>query len=267
MPARKYVDLVLNNIGKEINSTALRTRSTTCPLPCTPSWLPEAREETRHRAADRLWELACVAEPDSDAQLQLLQAFINQTRTEEQYDNVQRLFEGELTLEGLDIDADLRWNLVCRLATGGRFSAEQIAAELENDNTANGQQYAAQAYASIPTAEAKAEYWNKIMVTGELSNMIQALRYFRFQVRQARVRLPSTMSRTSSRLRVFGVRVRTRFPCRLLRMYPSEPTAELLERTEAYLASLPEDAAALYRQIAEARDGVARALKVQAADI
>ena len=36
-------------------------------------------------------------------------------------------------------------------------------------------------------------------------------------------------------------------------MYPSEPTAELLERTEAYLASLPEDAAALYRQIAEAR--------------
>ena len=50
-------------------------------------------------------------------------------------------------------------------------------------------------------------------------------------------------------------------------MYPSVPTAELLERTEAYLASLPKDAAALYRQIAEARDGVARALKVQAADI
>ena len=75
-------------------------------------------------------------------------------------------------MTGLDIDADLRWNLVCRLATGGRFSAEQIAAELENDNTANGQQYAAQAYASI-RREAKAEYWNKIMVTGELSNMIQ----------------------------------------------------------------------------------------------
>jgi len=48
---------------------------------------------------------------------------------------------------------------------------------------------------------------------------------------------------------------------------PPEPPAELLERTETYLASLPEDAAALRRQIAEARDGVARALKVQAADI
>ena len=152
---------------------------------------PEAREETRHRAADRLWELACVAEPDSDAQLQLLQAFINQTRTEDQYNNVQRLFEGELTLEGLDIDADLRWNLVCRLATGGRFSvrADRLR-ELENDNTANGQQYAAQAYASIPTAEAKAEYWEQDHGDRRAVEHDSALRYFRFQVRQARADCP-----------------------------------------------------------------------------
>ena len=172
MPARKYVDLVLNNIGKETNSTALRTQINNLSATLHSFVAPEAREETRHRAADRLWELACVAEPDSDAQLQLLQAFINQTRTEEQYDNVQRLFEGELTLESLDIDADLRWNLVCRLATGGRFSAEQIAAERR---TTHRERSAVRrsGYASIPTAEAKAEYWNKIMVTGELSNMIQ----------------------------------------------------------------------------------------------
>ena len=228
---------------------------------------PNAREETRNLTTDRLWELACVAEPDSDAQLQLLQAFINQTRTEDQYNNVQRLFEGELTLEGLDIDADLRWNLVCRLATGGRFSAEQIAAELENDNTANGQQYAAQAYASIPTAEAKAEYWNKIMVTGELSNMIQ-----RYAISGFKSGKPELIAQYDEPYfeQIEGIwRSRSHeISMQIIGgMYPSEPTAELLERTEAYLASLPEDAAALYRQIAEARDGVARALKVQAADI
>ena len=267
MPARKYVDLVLNNIGKETNSTALRTQINNLSATLHSFVAPEAREETRHRAADRLWELACVAEPDSDAQLQLLQAFINQTRTEEQYDNVQRLFEGELTLEGLDIDADLRWNLVCRLATGGRFSAEQIAAELENDNTANGQQYAAQAYASIPTAEAKAEYWNKIMVTGELSNMIQ-----RYAISGFKSGKPELIAQYDEPYfeQIEGIwRSRSHeISMQIIGgMYPSEPTAELLERTEAYLASLPEDAAALYRQIAEARDGVARALKVQAADI
>ena len=267
MPARKYVDLVLNNIGKETNSTALRTQINNLSATLHSFVAPEAREETRHRAADRLWELACVAEPDSDAQLQLLQAFINQTRTEEQYDNVQRLFEGDLTLEGLEIDADLRWNLVCRLATGGRFSAEQIAAELENDNTANGQQYAAQAYASIPTAEAKAEYWNKIMVTGELSNMIQ-----RYAISGFKSGEPELIAQYDEPYfeQIEGIwRSRSHeISMQIIGgMYPSEPTAELLERTEAYLASLPEDAAALYRQIAEARDGVARALKVQAADI
>lgn len=267
MPARKYVDLVLNNIGKETNSTALRTQINNLSATLHSFVAPEAREETRHRAADRLWELACVAEPDSDAQLQLLQAFINQTRTEDQYDNVQRLFKGELTLEGLEIDADLRWNLVCRLATGGRFSAEQIAAELENDNTANGQQYAIQAYASIPTAEAKAEYWNKIMVTGELSNMIQ-----RYAIAGFKSGKPELIAQYHEPYfeQIEGIwRSRSHeISMQIIGgMYPSEPTAELLERTEAYLASLPEDAAALYRQIAEARDGVARALKVQAADI
>lgn len=267
MPARKYVDLVLNNIGKETNSTALRTQINNLSATLHSFVAPEAREETRHRAADRLWELACVAEPDSDAQLQLLQAFINQTRTEDQYDNVQRLFKGELTLEGLEIDADLRWNLVCRLATGGRFSAEQIAAELENDNTANGQQYAIQAYASIPTAETKAEYWNKIMVTGELSNMIQ-----RYAIAGFKSGKPELIAQYHEPYfeQIEGIwRSRSHeISMQIIGgMYPSEPTAELLERTEAYLASLPEDAAALYRQIAEARDGVARALKVQAADI
>ena len=267
MPARKYVDLVLNNIGQETNSTALRTQINNLSATLHSFVAPEAREETRRRAADRLWELANAAEPDSDAQLQLVQAFINQTRTEVQYDNVQRLFEGELALEGLDIDADLRWNLVCRLATGGRFTAEQVAEELENDNTANGQQYAAQAYASMPSAEAKAEYWNKIMVTGELSNMIQRYAISGFQSGKPELikqyhepYFEQIEGIWRSRSHEISMQI-------ISGMYPSEPTAELLERTESYLASLPDDAAALYRQIAEARDGVARALKVQAADI
>ena len=267
MPARKYVDLVLNNIGQETNSTALRTQINNLSATLHSFVAPEAREETRRRAADRLWELANAAEPDSDAQLQLLQAFIDQTRTEEQYDNVQRLFEGELTLEGLDIDADLRWNLVCRLATGGRFTAEQVAEELENDNTANGQQYAVQAYASMPTAEAKAEYWHKIMVTGELSNMIQRYAIAGFKSGKPELIAPYDEQYFEQIEGIWRSRSHEISMQIIGGMYPSEPTAELLERTEAYLASLPEDAAALYRQIAEARDGVARALKVQAADI
>jgi len=105
------------------------------------------------------------------------------------------------------------------------------------------------------------------MVTGELSNMIQRYAIAGFKAGEKELteqyiepyfELVEGVWR--SRSHEISLQI-------ISGMYPSEPTAELLERTETYLASLPEDAAALRRQIAEARDGVARALKVQAADI
>ena len=267
MPARQYVEFVLNNIGKETNSTALRTQLGNLSIALRSFVNPEFRDETRERAADRLWSLACAAQPDSDSQLQLVQAFVNQTRTEAQYENVQRLFEGDIVLDGLEIDTDLRWTLICRLATGGRVSAAQIDAEAANDNTATGQQYAAQAYASQPSEQVKAEYWNKIMVTGELSNMIQRYAIFGFKSGKPELIAPYNEPYFELIEGIWRSRSHEISMQIIGGMYPSEPTAELLERTEAYLASLPEDAAALRRQIAEARDGVARALKVQAADV
>ena len=267
MPARQYVEFVLNNIGKETNSTALRTQLGNLSIALRSFVNPEFRDETRERAADRLWSLACAAQPDSDSQLQLVQAFVNQTRTEAQYENVQRLFEGDIVLDGLEIDTDLRWTLICRLATGGRVSAAQIDAEAANDNTATGQQYAAQAYASQPSEQVKAEYWNKIMVTGELSNMIQRYAIFGFKSGEPELIAPYIEPYFELIEGIWRSRSHEISMQIIGGMYPSEPTAELLERTEAYLASLPEDAAALRRQIAEARDGVARALKVQAADV
>ena len=105
------------------------------------------------------------------------------------------------------------------------------------------------------------------MVTGELSNMIQ-----RYAISGFKSGKPELIAQYDEPYfeQIEGIwRSRSHeISMQIIGgMYPSEPTAELLERTEAYLASLPEDATALYRQIAEARDGVARALKVQAADI
>ena len=57
---------------------------------------------------------------------------------------------------------------------GGRLGQDRIDAELERDNTANGQNAAALATAAIPTAEAKAAAWESIVVKGEFSNALQA---------------------------------------------------------------------------------------------
>ena len=59
-------------------------------------------------------------------------------------------------LEGLAVDADLRWTLLSALAKNGRADAARIDQELARDNTISGQEHAAAARALRPTAEAKA---------------------------------------------------------------------------------------------------------------
>ena len=68
----------------------------------------------------------------------------------------------------------MRWELLTALVVGGRQGQDRIDAELERDHTANGQNAAALATAALPTPEAKAAAWKKIVVTGELSNAIQS---------------------------------------------------------------------------------------------
>jgi aminopeptidase N len=75
-------------------------------------------------------------------------------------------------LAGLEIDADLRWELIGGLVVGGRIDEAGIAAALANDNTANGQKAAAAARASLPTAAAKAAIWHTLVETHELSNTL-----------------------------------------------------------------------------------------------
>ncbi len=56
---------------------------------------------------------------------------------------------------GLEIDTDLRWELLEGLVLVGGAGEAEIAAALADDNTANGQQAAARARATIPTTDGK----------------------------------------------------------------------------------------------------------------
>ena len=76
------------------------------------------------------------------------------------------------THEGLVVDQDLRWELLIGLVAAGRAGEDEIAAEESRDLTTTGRERAAQARASVPTAEAKAEAWRQV-VDGTLSNTTQ----------------------------------------------------------------------------------------------
>lgn len=170
--ASDYIDLVLGNIGRETESTTVRTTLAQLQLAANHYVAPESRAAAREKVADGLWALAQQAEAGSDSQLQLVTAFANALVTPEHAGIVGRLRAGEETLPGLEIDADLSWQLLIGLAAAGATDAAAIDAALSADNTAKGAEFAAQARAALPNVEAKQAAWSSLIDNDDLPNTI-----------------------------------------------------------------------------------------------
>src|SRR5690606_27934366 len=102
--------------------------------------------------------LVDAAEPGSDHQLALVRAYAAAASGP---GRLRELLDGGL--EGLAVDTDLRWTLLTALSRVGEAGEDEIAAELERDNTISGQERAAAAHAIRPDADAKATAWAAVV--------------------------------------------------------------------------------------------------------
>ncbi|MGX6746986.1 aminopeptidase N [Streptomyces xantholiticus] len=75
---------------------------------------------------------------------------------------------------GPELDPELRWRVLRRLAVLGATDEAAIAAELERDPSATGQEGAARCRAALPTPEAKAAAWARLFAADDLSNYLFA---------------------------------------------------------------------------------------------
>ncbi|QGV81159.1 aminopeptidase N [Streptomyces ficellus] len=73
---------------------------------------------------------------------------------------------------GPELDPELRWRVLTRLAVLGGTDESAIAAELDRDASATGQEGAARCRAALPTAEAKAAAWEGMFTSDTLSNYL-----------------------------------------------------------------------------------------------
>ncbi|MEV4368078.1 aminopeptidase N [Nonomuraea sp. NPDC049637] len=171
MSTRDYVKLVISGAGTVSDITVLqavlRQARQAVQQYAAPAW----RAEGEALLAAELRSLLGSAAPGSDHQLAFLQAFAPVAVADADLDLLQAILDGTGVPEGLTVDADLRWTLVAALVSGGRLGEPDIAAELERDPTATGERSAALCRAAIPTAEAKAAAWDRI-VGGDLANHI-----------------------------------------------------------------------------------------------
>ncbi len=273
MAARDFLDLVLDNLAAETDSsvvlTLLRQLSTATSLYVA----PVLRETTAGDVADRLLALATAAPAGGDLQLQATKAFAARAVTGGQLDVVQGLLAGSVVWEGLAVDTDLRWELLTSLVTGGRAAHAEISAEVARDDTATGRRAAAAARAAVPTAAAKRDAFAAVVDPGddELPNAVQAavIAGFSRVVGEAGSALlaPYVEPYFAAIERVWRTRTNEIAQSVVTGLAPvALASPEVLERYDAWLAAAPADLPALARLIGEDRDAVARALRAQERD-
>ncbi|WP_405912045.1 aminopeptidase N [Streptomyces sp. NBC_00963] len=73
---------------------------------------------------------------------------------------------------GPELDPELRWRILHRLAALGAVDESVIDAELDRDISATGQEGAARCRAALPAPEAKAAAWQRMFSSDDLSNYL-----------------------------------------------------------------------------------------------
>ena len=268
IPARQFVDLVLNNIDAETDSTSIMTQLRNLATTLKMYVRSDAQEATREKAAQRLWEIAQSAPAGSDRQLQFVQAFAAHATTEEQKDTVRALLEGQQRLEGLEIDRDLAWRLLIALAAAGRADEAEIDAAAAEDNTSTGAQKAAQAKAAIPTAEVKNRVWEQVVEHHDLPNVIQRSAIMGFNATTKSSLLRPFIPRYFAAIERVWQELSHEISQQIITgLFPQVVDRDVLEASEQFLSQLGEGRDSLRRQVIEGRDGIERALRVQAADV
>jgi aminopeptidase N len=267
MSATDFVELVLANIGSETDAFGASRIPGYASQAVHAFAAPANHDALLDRWESGLRDLLMNAEAGSDNQLTFARSYAAAAHSDQALDDLQGLLDGSLVVEGLAIDTDLRWALVTHLARTGRFGADEIAEELQRDNTISGQENAASALASRPSAEAKAEAWDQATVQENVPNETHRSICAAFMRYGQEELLAPYVEKYLQAADDIWERLGTQKASTALEYAFPKPLAspDLIERLDSWLDSSPANPGAK-RYVREGRDDVARALRAQARD-
>ncbi|MEJ5998337.1 aminopeptidase N [Corynebacterium sp. H130] len=267
LKARDFVALVAAGAASESEIAVLERillqASTAVTSYADPAWVKETGNDM---LADLL--LDGVESKTGDYQLAFAQALAKVRPNERAIAYFRGILDGNAP-QGLDIDADLRWWALTALIAAGHIedAPAAIAAEQERDKSASGQNSAWRAEAAINTADNKAAVFETLL---DLENPLSNL--------NTRHKLEGlTFAGSSENLQQFNEAFYQRAGAfwdgassevaraTLTGLFPTwDITEEGLARADKFLATKP--IAGLERVVSEARDRVARSLRLRAID-
>ena len=170
MRARDYLNLALTSIPVEDNMSLLMLTLRHIDEAVRTFVAPQYRAEAAEDTGRRLLLLARTAASGSDAQRMLVAAAARNATSSEQFDAIRGLFDGTQTLDGLDLDVDLKWGLLLSLVRGGAATEADIDALEADDDTMTGHQNAAACRAARSGEWIKADVWDKVLSDTTIPN-------------------------------------------------------------------------------------------------
>ncbi|MDF9749211.1 aminopeptidase N [Arthrobacter sp. ES3-54] len=274
-PASRYVDAVQRfgpaepGIGVLLN--VLGNASTAVER-----YVPRGQRDAVRRgflttAAEQLQ----AAAPGSDQQLAWARTLAATSRYDaSRLDLLRGILDGSTVIDGLAVDAELRWNLWHGLAANGQATPEQLDQELARDNTAAGKSGHATALAARPEASVKAAAWEAAVHGTGLSNQLLSATIAGFNTGAASL-LAGFIDPYFESLEQIWADRSIEIASRIVRgFYPAgqdldghggtPETHAVIVRTDHWLADHPDAPRALRRIIIEQRSHLHRSLKAQA---
>ncbi|MBR7834948.1 aminopeptidase N [Actinospica durhamensis] len=259
-----YVRMLARGMAKETSVSVLEFLHAQASIALRRWAAPERIAAGKAELAAAGLDLLRAAEPGSDSQLAWAQLVAWTASSAEQQEFISALLSGAQSVPGLEVDTELRWMLVRRLAALGKVGDAEIDAELQRDATDQGRNHALGARAAIPDAEHKAAAWQLLIGeelgpdavrslaagfgVGEHADLLEPYgeRYF--------ADLPNLWEQRPEQMRALLAEV----------MFPyASASEELLGQVDAFRAGHDCDSS-LTRVLVEARDGVERILASRA---
>ena len=266
LSASDYINIALNTLKGETDISMITATFMQIDTAIWAYVAPQNRDAMRLAVANAAEAFLDKAKPGSDHQLQYARAFTNNAVTPAQFDRLKAMLDG--AIDGLTIDADLRWYIFLCGVKRGIYGPTEIAAEADRDKTAHGKQYVAFAHAAIPSVAAKAAAF-KSVTTDDLSNSIHSYKCRGFNESIHGDLLEGFVDEYfDAILKVWATKGFEIAETTATLTFPTWAISdETVKKAQHWLDVTGKDAShALRRTVAEGRDAMTRALKARAVD-
>ena len=229
-------------------------------------YVPEEQKAlVAHNSFELAWRtLNQVGDPD----LQIIWArtLINLAITADDISHCARLADGDLSVEGLTIDQDMRWEIAVRTVAYGLSGAtDRVQAERERDPSDRGQRQMLRAEVSVPDAAVKEAAWNRFLGEGYGSLHLTRAAMGGFHWWSQRDLLASYTDRFFEVIPGVFERSQNEFASAYFgSLFPTRVDPTTLQRSQQLLATLDDGQPLLQRLLRESNDDLERALRCRA---